>query len=234
MAKKIPAFTPERALLDYLKDADGGGFQTYKVTQGYLKILVLLGDTALLDFQVIQGEQTTTGIIGQQLLSRSDAFWANIFGFFIGKTIDTESPSSIIEETFPNPYVFPGTTELPALRTLYNGQLKIQIDDQLYFQQYDLKRLKFVGVAQRGLEVTASFPYGESQWNPMTGFFECCPNILFQGGDTPQVQIKLPESVDMTGEAQGMEPVDTFNYAILYFRGFYIPSGAKLGAKAKA
>lgn len=226
---KLPVLTPERALYEWLitpGNENGGNFQGYKVTQGYRKIVVELGTSGDIDFPII-GDNTpaSKAIGGQLLLPRSDAFWANQFAFFIAKVAAAGDPAAMRELTFANPYVFTDATELEALNILYNGNLLIQIADRLYFQELDLKRFKFVGTAQEGQETSAGATglYAEGTFNPMTGFYEVVPNILFSGQDTPQVKVTLPQSAAMGGAA------GSANYAIMYFRGFYIPSGAKLG-----
>jgi hypothetical protein len=211
--------TPDRAMLDYVKKENPG----LQVTQGYLRSLVLLGQTGGFTFKIIQDNGVP--IPGAQLLERSDSFWATQHAFFIGKVASGATPRSLRLNTFPNPYVFTNAAEREALETLYNGRLKITIANTIYFQQLDLKRFMNVDTAQQGLELSAGATgiFGNDAFNPKTGFYEMTPHIKFSGQSTPQVEVNLSDSVNMAGTA------GTTNYAVMYYRGFYISDGANLG-----
>ena len=221
MSDQVMPLTPDRAMLDFVKKQNPG----LQVTQGFLRSLVPLGQTQGITFKIIQ--DNAVPIPGAQLLERSDSFWATQHAFFIAKVASGGSPRSLRLNTFPNPYVFTNATEREALETLYNGKLKIQISNTVYFQQLDLKRFMNVDTAQQGLELStgATGIFGNDAFNPKTGFYEMTPHVQFSGQSTPQVDVTLPESVNMAGTA------GTTNYAVLYYRGFYISDGAKLGVK---
>jgi len=225
MENQVPIMTPDRAMYEWLtKQSKYAGL---KITQGYLRLLILLGSTGSFKFNIMN-DAGSAPIAGENRLERSDAFCATQHGFFIGKAASGQNPRSVVEQSFANPFIFTDATENEALNTLYNGQLKIQISDRLYFQKLDLKRFKNVGTAQQGLNMTQpgvgiNDQYPASEWNPKTGLYELTPHIEFSGQSTPEVEVTLPASVNMAGTAS------TNNYAILYYRGFYIPDGAKLG-----
>jgi len=222
---RTPAIlTPDRAMYDYLT-----GMEKYRgktITSSYLKLFVLLGTTGGFQFPVIEDGGTTPPVPGENRLPRSDAFWAMQMGFFIGKLASGQSPRSIVMQTFVNPAVFTDATEQEALRTLYNGQLKIEISNKIYYNKTDLKRFENVGVAQQGLNVSTAVAnnfYGQSEFNPLTGMHEATPHLQLSGQSTPKIEVTLPQSVAMGGTA------GTENYAIFYARGFYIADGANLG-----
>jgi hypothetical protein len=215
---ELQPMTPDRAMLDYVKK------KTKKqVTQGFLRVFALLGNTSLVKFNIIRDNSPL--LPGEVKLERSDAFWATQHGFFIGKTASGQSTRSLQLNTFANPYVFTAAAEQEALRTLYNGKYKITIANTVYFQQLDVERFLSVDTAQQGLAVStaATGLYSADAFNPRTGFYEMTPHIQFSGQSTPQVEIELSDSVNMAGTS------GTENYAVLYYRGFYIADGANLG-----
>lgn len=211
--------TPDRAMLDFVKKQTGGK----QVTQGFLRVFALLGTTQIVKFNIIQDNAPL--LPGEVKLQRSDAFWSTQHGFFIGKTATGQSTRSLQLNTFPNPYVYTNAAELEALRTLYKGQYQIKISNTVYFQQLDVERFLNAQTAQQGLAAStgATGLYAQDQFDPRAGMFEMTPHIQFSGQSTPEVSINLSDSVPMGGTA------GTSNFAVLYYRGFYIADGANLG-----
>lgn len=222
MRQKPRVMTSAQAMWEFLTKQ----FPGKVVTESYLCLKIVLNSTNQLTFNVLA--DTGTNLPGERRLERSDAFWATHHRFTIAKIPATENAASMNEDLFVNPFVYTGATEEPALRTLYQGYLKIQIAQTIYYDYCDVSRFERVGTAQRGLAASANATvntYGDSWLDDTQGFLPLTPRILFSGKSTPQVFITLPQSVDMSGEN------DTTNIAVMRYRGFFIADGAELGGK---
>lgn len=194
------------------------------ITESYLCLKVTLGNSNSVTWNVLQ--DTGQNLPGERRLERSDAFWATHHRFSIAKIPSGETAASMNEDLFVNPYVYTGTTEEPALRTLYQGYLQIQIAQTIYYNYFDFYRFKRVGTAQKNLAASANATdnlYGDDMLDDTQGFLPMTPRVLFSGQSTPVVEGKLPVSVNMTGET------DTTNIAVMRYHGFYIADGAGLG-----
>lgn len=201
-----------------------------RVTLGDLFSIVELGTTSSLEFRILNTDQAT--LPGEKRLDQTDAFFALKQGFFVGKAVGNDQAainldlSAMIWESFPNPAVFAAAGEAQALQILFNGNLTIQIDDQLYFQKRSLRNYQKVDTAQRGLEVStaATNPaYFQSEFCAKDQLQELIPSIQFSGRKTPTVRVDLSTSAAMGA------PENEANYALLWHWGFYIPGGAGLG-----
>jgi len=202
------------------------------ITEGYLQFILQLGSTSLIQFNALE-DGSTTPLSGENRIKRSDGFWATEHGFAITQVATVAQIDEAVPELFPNPIVFTGAVEILALRSLYfTGTLYIQIGSTVYYDNYPIGlNFEQANIAARNLAISAAVADNtipRSEVSPELVCKELTPHVFFNGDFSNKVEIRLAESVDMTGQG------GLFNFAIYRCRGFYITNGKLSSDELKA
>ena len=210
------------------------------ISQGRIQLIQSLGNSGDIQFNFFPGDGSASQLEGETRLKTQDSFFAIQHGFAVGKTANGVNVRTLQPEFFPNPFVFTGSTERPAIQALYEtGLMKILIDSTVYYQNYPIanfeesiykeKSLPLTNVVVGGVQADGTNVYGRSTIvGDATGYRPLIPMLFYNGSTSIELSVKLSASVNMAGESSST------NYAIYRALGFYISGGALNSDKAKA
>ena len=176
----------------------------FKLTQSYIRLEqpLAVGQTSY-TFPVLvnQGAPFNT----EQRLNLQDSFVISEVGFYLAL------PSGATDATFPlltdaNPFIF---TNFAQLRTFYNGQMRISVNNNVIVPAWDLMRHKVIPQTQQTAAFGAASPLTEFEGDGY-GMYPMEPNVTFVGSKNYQVTVTLPASPTA---------VDANSRAVLLFRG---------------
>lgn len=198
-------------------------------TQGYLRLEKELVDSrSNIQFNVLTNDGTPRA--SEKRLALTDLFFATEMSLYLMKITDAQVTAGVefgsIMDTYPNSITYDGANEAAALRTMYNGNFNVKIDNDVIIEGLDNMRFYRAGQAQQGVEVSVDTntnpAYVADEWNSASyGMYPLTPNILFSGTAKNSVFIELPDSVDMS------DPDATSkNYVICVFRGILIQNAS--------
>lgn len=108
--------------------------------------------------------------------------------------------------TFPNQAVFLNAIQM---RALYNGQLKIQVNNYQYTYGWDLQRHWVSPETQQTAAFGAGSPEDQNNFAD-DGFYPMQPYVLFGGSQNVQIEITLPAPPTA---------VDAFSRYVMVYRG---------------
>lgn len=157
----------------------------------------------------------------ERKLSIKDAFISNVAWLFL-LVEHKDKPGSGVLMTYPNPVDLArgGTNSAEDTEALYNGNLKIQIDQSVIYDAIDTRRFRRVGNTQ----LNAINDKDEQEYQHGGLMLE--PNIILVGSRKNQVTLNLPRfnsAMNIAATAANMEVK-----AVLVLGGYYIPGGAGL------
>lgn len=180
----------------------------FKITQAELRLEQLLsaGNT-LYTFPIIDG--LTGGGAGQFnteiRLRQQDTFVP------VAARVCLANPTSSTDTTFDlhtyaNQFLFTNAVQMNAI---YNGQMRIQVNNVQYSYNWGLQRHKYVPETQQTAAFGAGSPVDEFD-GATYGYFPMQPFILFGGAQNVTLQIVLPVAPTA---------VDAFSRLVIQFLG---------------
>ena len=199
------------------------------ITQGYLRSDVLLtASNANITFPFLLAQLQTT--VKCMPIQPGDAFCICAWALKIYKSADTGAAtagniSQTVDYSYPNPNVFTKSGEASNLESLFNGYLKIIMNNNVINSQYPAYKFRRVNTSQKGSQtgVAAGPIYStvssEEQNFVSNGLVALEPTINFLGNWNFQAQLIPPAALDLTGTA-------STNYVSLILDGFLIQQGA--------
>jgi len=212
---KIQATDRTRAIFNSLQKRRG-----VISTQSYLRLESVLGTQGNVSFPVLLNEGNANP--NERRLSITDAFTVTSLAIVIYKKLAANAISSAQLDTFPNPLVYAGAGEAAALQAIYNGFLSVRVNSVVYIDSLDTYRFYRVGTAQEGVNVSAGAPYVASEFAKGDyPFYSLTPSIRLSGATKNELNLTLPESVNMAAAA------GDDNRVVLYLRGFLEQNGAQ-------
>lgn len=213
-----------RAILNSLRHRKG-----VIITQSYLRLEVLLGNTGALQFQILQNQQSQT--LNERRLAITDSFLITALCIAIYKQGAGQAISAVKLRTYPNSNIFAGAGEADALQAIYNGFLTLRVNSTVYIDSLDIYRFYRVGTAQEGLNTTVpgagiiSAYNGDDYPRGDYPFYGITPSILVSGATKNEINLQLPDSVNMTA------PAGQNNFAVCYMRGLLLQNAAQFNPR---
>lgn len=224
-----PAENSRRALYNKLQDKYPGKV----VTDSYLLLQACIQSvTNTVKFPVLTNETLNsipTSVV-EVRLDITDRFCAFDWALMIRKAgssaVNQATPAEMaysIPLTYPNSAVFTASNEARNLEALYNGNLKVTIDSDVYYQAYPCRNFYRVPTSQKGV-TTSSFTgtpptqylIPDDGWDSMNySFATVTPNFEFSGIGKNVVELTIPAPSSMAGTSSQ-------NYVDLVVRGFLI------------
>ncbi len=195
------------------------------ITQGFLRSDVLLtASNANITFPFLLAQSQAT--VKCYPLNPADAFCVTAMSLKIYKSADTASPtatniSKTIDYSYPNPSVFSKSGEAANLESLYNGVMKVTINNNVVFSQFPVFKFRRVNTSQQGTQSATTFQatQSEEQNGLANGLVPLEPTINMLGNWTMQFQLIPPAALDLTGTT-------STNYVSLILDGFLLQQGA--------
>jgi hypothetical protein len=182
--------------------------EAFKLTQSELRLeQPLLANQNQYRFAILNTETGPGGqIFNTELrLRQQDTFVPTHVGIFLAL------PSSTTDATFrlnsyPNQSVF---TNALQMRALYNGELKIMVNNYQYTYSWGLQRHWCSNQTQQTAAFGAGSPEDQNAFSD-DGFYPMQPYVLFGGAQNVQINILLPSAPTA---------VDANSRYVMIFRG---------------
>jgi hypothetical protein len=170
-----------------------GIVSSFKLTQGTLRVAqtIVVGQT-LYQFPVLVNE-TQLGIFNTEMrLNLQDSFVVSQLGVFVS------APASAVDaayrlQTYPNTQVFTGANAA-ALQALYNGSMKLTVNNNVLIPMWDLWRHYSTNEAQQTAALGAGSP-GDQVSGQEDSFYPVEPNIVLIGSKNNVIQVQLPVGI---------------------------------------
>lgn len=163
-----------------------------KLTQGVLRFSQALNNNSTLYQFPILVNETQLGIFNTEIrLNLQDSFVVSTLGIFVS------TPSSGVDTayrlmTYPNTIAF-GANAGP-LYGLYNGSLKLTVNNNVYIPQWDVFRHLYQPENQQTAALGAGSP-GDQINGCFDAFYPVEPNVVFIGSKNNVLQIQLPAAL---------------------------------------
>jgi len=164
--------------------------EAFKLTQSSLRIeQPISATTTLYPFPILKNQNNAAGTIfnTELRLNMQDTFVPTEVGLFVAlPTSSTDAAYRL--HSYPNQAVFANAVQM---RTLYNGQLIISVNNYQYTYSWDAQRHWVTNQTQ----ATAAFGPGspEDQNNfADDGFYPMQPYVLFGGAQNVEVSLRVP------------------------------------------
>lgn len=178
-------------------DSIDATINAYKLTQSTLRLeQPLLANQNTYAFPILNTETGPGGVIfnTELRLRQQDTFVPTHIGLFLCV------PASSTDATFrlygyPNQFIF---TNALQMRSLYNGDLRIMVNNYQYMYSWDLQRHWISNQTQQTAAFAAGSPEDQDDFSA-DGFYPMQPYVLFGGAQNVQVSIRLsnaPTAVD--------------------------------------
>jgi hypothetical protein len=182
--------------------------EAFKLTQSALRLeQPLLANQNQYRFAILNTETGPGGqIFNTELrLRQQDTFVPTHLGLFLAL------PASATDATFrlnsyPNQSVF---TNALQMRALYNGEVKIMVNNYQYTYSWDLQRHWCSNQTQQTAAFGAGSPEDQNAFAD-DGFYPMQPYVLFGGAQNVQINIVLPSAPTA---------VDANSRYVMLFRG---------------
>ena len=197
-------------------------------TQSYLRLEKKITTQSSVIFDVLnnQGSQTVT----EKRLAITDAFQISALSifFYTHDTAVSNSQEKARLYSWPNPFVFSGAGQSPAMQAFYNGFLSIRVNSTVFLDSLDIYRFYRAGVAQTGLETTTTpSQYQADSWDGGDyGFYSMTPSIELSGATKNEISISLPSNVTVPPAT-----ATSATYVVCYLRGFLQQNAAQFNSK---
>lgn len=182
--------------------------KAFKLTQSALRLeQPLLANQNQYRFAILNTETGPGGVIfnTELRLRQQDTFVPTHVGLFLA------APASATDATFrlysyPNQFVFANALQM---RALYNGELKIMVNNYQYTYSWDLQRHWCSNQTQQTAAFGAASPEDQDNF-ASDGFYPMQPYVLFGGAQNVQITINLPAAPTA---------VDANSRYVMLFRG---------------
>lgn len=164
------------------------------LSQSYLRFEAPLSTTkAQYQFDVLINQNTNGVITTQNQLNLQDAFVVANIGFFVA------NPSGLTATdfrlfTYDNSTVFTGANVANGIRTVYNGQLELTVNQRQIVTGWNVNRHYVVPQQQQtaNADYTASSINYQDQIDGDTGYYPCEPNWVLVGSKKNDLILNLP------------------------------------------
>lgn len=180
----------------------------FKLTQSALRLeQPLLANTNQYRFPILNTEPSPGGqIFNTELrLRQQDTFVPTHVGLFLAAPAST-SDATFRLYSYPNQFVFANALQM---RALYNGEMKIMVNNYQYTYSWDLQRHWKSNQTQQTAAFGAASPEDQDDFS-CDGFFPMQPYVLFGGAQNVQITINLPAAPTA---------VDANSRYVMIFRG---------------
>lgn len=180
----------------------------FKLTQSAIRLeQPLAANSTLYTFPIMTNilSQNSTIFNTEIRLNPQDTLVPTHVGIFLAAPASTTDTAFRLH-SYPNQSVF---TNALAMRSLYNGQLKIAVNNYQYTYNWDLQRHWFSPQTQQTAAFGAGSPEDQNDFST-DGFYPMQPFVLFGGSQNVNVQIQL---------AAPPATVDTNSRYVMIFRG---------------
>ena len=136
------------------------------ISDGFLRAVIQPTNGATqFTFVLNKNDNGSSGISTNNLLDQSDTFETLYFRFGMYTLSTTAAGNGIlsagvthsqaIPQYFVNPQVFTEAAEIAGLQSIYTGFTYIKIGTIVYYEQFQSRNFKQVGVSQQGVAVSA-------------------------------------------------------------------------------
>lgn len=176
------------------------------VTQSTLRLEQVLS-TAKTSYSFPIQENEGNATATEVRLNINDNFHITRIGVFLGKAA-TSADVALMLSTYPNNILFPTASVAPALETVYNSKMKIEVNNKVLVQNWDLQKHRVAQFIQQTATDVDSRNSDEDGW------VDCVPIITLSGGRKNVVEVNLPAAVSTLEAA----PIEV--RLILMFQGF--------------
>jgi len=176
--------------------AVGDVIDMYQLTQNTLRLEQLIVTTnPVYTFPIATTQQGAAApFITEIRLQQTDTFVpTEIFVGFGNATSTADITFKVVP--YPSPVLFP--LGFVAMQTLYNGQMKFQINNYQYMYGWDLLRHYFSPQTQQTAAPGVGSPVDQFDLSS-DGFYPLQPFVLFNGLQNLNFQIILPGSITAT------------------------------------
>lgn len=178
---------------------DRAGYSAGKavLSQSYLRFEAVLSTTkAQYQFDVLVNESLNGVIATQNQLNLQDAFVVSEIGVFVA------NPSGLTATdfrlfTYDNSTVFTGANVVNGIRTVYNGQLQLSVNQRQIVTGWDVNRHYYVPQQQQAANAdytTSGINYQDQVALGSDGFFPCEPNWVMVGSKKNLLTLNLPQA----------------------------------------
>lgn len=164
-----------------------------KLTQGSLRFSQPLSAAqTLYQFPILVNE-TQLGIFNtEQRLNLQDSFVVSELGVFVSNP-GSGTATAYRLLTYPN-FVEFGAANAAALQGLYNGSLKLTVNNDVLIPNWDLWRHYVTNQTQQTAALAAGSPNDQFDGSK-DGFYPVEPNVVFIGSKNNILQIQLPAAI---------------------------------------
>jgi hypothetical protein len=165
----------------------------YQLTQSTLRLEQPLVTTSpIYTFPIsITAQGAQNPFLTEIRLQQTDTFVPTQIAVGFGNAVNT-ADIAFKYIPYPNPFLFP--LGFAAMQTMYNGQLKFQINNYQYLYGWDLLRHYFVPETQATAAPGAGSPVDQLDLSS-DSFYPMQPFILFNGLQNLSMQAVLPGSI---------------------------------------
>lgn len=182
--------------------------QEFKLTQSSIRLeQPLLANQNQYTFQILDNQPGAGGAIfnTEIRLRQQDTFVPYEVGVFI--CVPTGATDATFRlYSYPNQFVFANALQM---RALYNGQVRIQINNYQYIYGWDLQRHWCSNQTQQTLAFGAGSPEDQNRFDD-DAMYPMQPYILMAGSQNIQININLPAAPTA---------VDANSRYVMIFRG---------------
>lgn len=213
----------DRAILSRVRTiAEQKGVDASKVQPSFLRVAVLL-DPSKSAYDFVIRKDVGGSLVHDVKLDQNDAFVMSKMGILLlGENPAT--PGSGLLQTYPNNLVFPlqaAEVNPLHLNTIYNGSVKIKVDDRTFAEAIPTNPMLAVRTTQQASASTFSERFLDD------GLIELTPDITLNGSKKNEITLKVPTFTGL--QIQYVTPT-TRIYAVFYAKGFLIIGGSNVGA----
>lgn len=200
------------------------------ITPSYLRLEVLAqSGQSVYPFQIQKnvGNQSPTEV----RLDLNDAFVGTKMGMYIFND-DLSLPGHAHLMTYPSPVQFPseaGNVDPTHLECWYNGSIYLKVGNIVYSETIACRKFRVVPQTQEQVFVTPE-PGTLAQNDSYDGLVDATPQFIFQGDEKTNLELHAPANA--TQKVQYITAATRIKIA-LYFEGYLIPQGSKLGEKLR-
>lgn len=162
----------------------------FKLTQSELRLeQPLVANQNQYTFQIMDNQPGAGGqIFNTEIrLRMQDTFVPTMLGLFIALPAST-SDATFRLYSYPNQFIFANALQM---RALYNGQVKIMVNNYQYTYGWGLQRHWCSNQSQQTAAFGAGSPEDQNRFDD-DGFFPLQPFVLFGGAQNVQINIILP------------------------------------------
>ncbi|MEO5681454.1 MAG: hypothetical protein ABIQ88_02370 [Chitinophagaceae bacterium] len=212
----------DRGILSRVRTlANDKGIDPSKVQPSYLRIATLL-DPSKSTYDFLVRKDVGGSLAHDVKLDQNDSFVMSKMGIMLlGE--DPTKPGTGLLQSYPNNLVFAaeaGNVSPLHLNTLYNGSIKVKVDDRVFAEAIPTNPMFAARTTQQASATTFSERFLDD------GLIELTPDITLNGSKKNEITLKVPTFAGL--QVQYITAA-TRIYAVFYAKGFLIIGGSNLG-----